>query len=487
MIFDRLLAVAASAPETSGLRQGDAFQSYAALVQRIERLAAGLSSRGLAEGAVVGLLIPNSIEIFVVAYALFAIGAIVMPLDPQATRAELAGLTRRTGMAAVIATPASRATGELLLKDTAPAGQLLITTELGAVQGSPMRLPKLQGSTPALYLFSSGSTGLPKIVPHTHAEVLADGARTSQAWNLQPDDIVINILPPNFAMGFLLGVIDTVYRGATTLYWSNPLPLALARRNLLEAMVAHRVTVMGAVPAMYELIAAQKGAFDLRLRHAFSGGAALKRPVFEAVRNQFGIALRQAYGSTEAIFVSQNDAPDPDASWASVGRPAGDAEVRIVPVDASLGDGVGELQIRSSSLMQGYLDGPAVNADAFEDGWFRSGDLASLDEEGRITIRGRSKLLIEVSGFKVDPIEVEDTLGGHPAVVELAVAAVPDTRAGNRLRAYIVKKSDVSEDELIRFARDRLSSHKVPSEIAFVDALPRSPTGKLLRSKLVGL
>ena len=362
-----------------------------------------------------------------------------------------------------------------------------ITTELDAVQRSPMRLPKLAGGTPALYLSSSGSTGLPKIVPHTHAEILADGARTSGAWNLEPDDIVINVLPPNFAMGFLLGVIDTAYRGATTLYWNNPLPLALARRNLLEAMAAHRVTLMGAVPAMYEIIAAQKGAFDLRLRIAFSGGAALKRSTFEAVRNQFGIALRQAYGSTEAIFVSQNDAPDPDASWASVGRPAGDAEVRIVPVDSSLGDGVGELQIRSSSLMHGYIDEPEANAGAFDNGWFRSGDLASLDDEGRITIRGRSKLLIEVSGFKVDPIEVEDTLGSHPAILELAVAALPDTRAGNRLRAYVVRKSDLSEDDVIRYARERLSTHKVPSEIAFVDALPRSPTGKLLRAKLVGL
>ncbi|MEO7221241.1 MAG: class I adenylate-forming enzyme family protein, partial [Devosia sp.] len=397
------------------------------------------------------------------------------------------GLSRRTGIAAAVATPARRAIAETLLTDVAPAAQLFVTNELAAVQRAPTQLPKLTGSMPALYLFSSGSTGLPKIVPHTHAEVLADGDRTSAAWDLQADDVVINILPPNFAMGFLMGAIDTMYRGATTLYWSDPLPLALARRKLLETMVAHRVTMMGAVPAMYEIIAAQKGDFELSLRLAFSGGAALKRPVFESVRHQFGIALRQAYGSTEAIFVSQNDATDPDATWASVGQPAGDAEVRIAPMDTPFGQGAGELLIRSSSLMQGYLDEPAANAGAFDNGWFRSGDLASLDEEGRIYIKGRSKLLIEVSGYKVDPIEVEDVLGGHPAVAELAVAAVPDPRTGNRLRAYVVKKDDVSEHEIIRYARGRLSSQKVPSEITFVDALPRSPTGKLLRTKLAGL
>ena len=196
MIFDRLLDVAATASETNGVRQADDFQSYAALAQRIERLAAGFSDRGLAEGDVVGLLIPNSIDIFVVAHALFAIGVIAMPLDPHATRTELAGLTRETGIIAVVATPATRATAELLLADVAPTAQLFITSELSEVQLAPKRLPKLAGGTPALYLFSSGSTGLPKIVPHTHAELLADGERTNQAWDLRADDIVINILPP---------------------------------------------------------------------------------------------------------------------------------------------------------------------------------------------------------------------------------------------------------------------------------------------------
>ncbi len=132
-------------------------------------------------------------------------------------------------------------------------------------------------------------------------------------------------------MGLLLGVMDTMTRGATTLYWNDPLPLAFSRRKLLDTMVADRVTLIGAVPAMYDIIAAQGGDFPLALRIAFSGGAALKRPTFDAVRARFGIMLRQAYGSTEAIMVSHNDSDDPDASWASVGRPSGDAQVRIAP------------------------------------------------------------------------------------------------------------------------------------------------------------
>ncbi|MBI4922647.1 MAG: acyl--CoA ligase [Devosia nanyangense] len=486
MIYDNLLAIAAKAPASSGLRQGEQFLSYAALVERIARLAAGFADRGIGRGDVVALLIPNSPEIFVVAHALFAIGAIAMPLGTTATRAELASLAAKSGLAAIVAAPAHKTAAESLIADVAPAAALFLTSALADLEiAVTTPLPNLSGQTTALYLSSSGSTGLPKIVPHTHAELIADGVRTSTTWDLQPEDVVLNILPSNFAVGFLLGTMNAVARGATTLYWSDSLPLALSRKKLLDAMVAHRVSFTGAVPAMYEILAAQGGAFDLSaLRLAFSGGAALKRPIFEAMRARFGITLRQAYGSTEAIMVSHNTSADPDASWASVGRPAGDAEVRIAPYETELGPDVGELLVRSSSLMQGYLGEPAANAQAFDDGWFRTGDLASLDDEGRLFIRGRSKLLIEVSGYKIDPIEVEETLAAHPLVEDAAVIGVPDTRSGNRLRAYVVRTADVSEDELIRHARGKLSVQKVPAEIAFLEALPKSPTGKLLRGKL---
>lgn len=483
MIYDNLLASTARAPITSGLRQGEEFTPYAALVERIGRLAADFIEHGIECGDPVALLIPNSPDLFVTSHALFAIGAIAMPLSVTATRSELATLVRKTGLAAVISAPDRAAAAEMLIADTAADVPLFLTCALPEGNAAT-RLPELSGDTTALYLFSSGSTGSPKVVPHTHAELIADGERTSTAWDIQPDDIVLDILPGNFALGFMLGAADAAARGATTLYWSDPLPLALSRKKLLDTMVGERVTVMGAVPAMYEIVAGQTGNFDLRLRLAFSGGAALTRPIFDVVRERLGVTLRQAYGSTEAIMVSHNDSPDPDTSWASVGRPAGDARARIAAFDTDFGPSVGELEVRSSSLMRGYLDDAVANAQAFDDGWFRTGDLASLDEEGRIVIRGRSKLLIEVSGYKIDPIEVEETLMTLPAVAEAAVVGIPDSRSGHRLIAFVVKGATVSADELIRDARERLSVQKVPAEIVFIDALPRSPAGKLLRGRL---
>ena len=137
--------------------------------------------------------------------------------------------------------------------------------------------------------------------------------------------------------------------------------------------------------------------------------------------------------------------------------------------------------------MQGYLHDTAANAEAFDNGWFRTGDLASIDSDARIFIRGRSKLLIEVSGYKIDPIEVEDMLANLPAVAEAAVAGMPDPRNGNRLVAYVVKQAAISAEEILRNAREKLSVQKVPAQIAFVDSLPRSPTGKLLRARLKDL
>ena len=483
MIYDNLLTSTARAPTTSGLRQGEVFTPYAALVERIARLARGLVDRGIARGDPVVLLIPNSPDLFLTAHALFAIGAVAVPLGEAATRSELATLARKAGPEAVIAVPGLVAAAETLIADAAPGIPLFSTAALPEA-GASVQLPRVPDDTTALYLFSSGSTGLPKVVPHTHAELIADAERASRAWEIQPGDIVLDILPGNFSMGFLLGATQTVAGGGTTLYWSDRLPLALSRGKLLDTMVRERVTVMGAVPAMYDIIAGRPGSFDLALRLAFSGGAAMKRSVFEVWRGRFGVTLRQDYGSTEASMFSHNNSADPDATWASVGRPAGDGEVRIVPFDSEFGASVGELELRSSSLMRGYLDDPAADAEAFDEGWFRTGDLACLDEEGRIFIRGRSKLLIEVSGYKVDPLEVEETLMSSPAVAEAAVAGLPDPRSGNRLVAFVVEAADVSAGELIRHVRARLSAQKVPAEIVFVDALPRSAAGKVLRARL---
>jgi long-chain acyl-CoA synthetase len=346
------------------------------------------------------------------------------------------------------------------------------------------RLSKIAGEAVAIYLLSSGSTGLPKIVPHTHAELLADARRTSTAWAITPDDIAFDMLPSNFAMGLLMGLTNVPQAGGSVVYWNDARPLTLMRGKLLETLIGERVSFMGAVPAMYETLLGAGEARRLMLRLAFCGGAAMSRELFERFRERFGVVLRQSYGSTEAIFVAHNDAADADATWNSVGRPVGDAAARIV-VDPALGEGVGEILLRSSSLTRGYLDDDAANAASFEDGWLRSGDLGRINADGSLSLTGRSKLIIEIGGYKIDPLEVEDALRRHPAVAEAVVIGVRDgSYGGPRLKAVVVPSDDVSAAELTRHLQQRLSAQKVPALFEFRTGLPKSSAGKILRGQV---
>lgn len=491
MIHDELAAMAARVPASVGLRERGSFLPYALVLEEVDRLAAAFLERGVGPHSVVATVQHNGPELFIVAHALFAIGAVAMPLGPAGTPEEHAFALRRSGATAVVAEPglaeaarrAVAASGRALPVWVRGEGGDLAAAALG--RAGAARLPRVPPETPALYMLSSGSTGLPKIVPHTHAELLADGRRTSGAWRLTPDDLVFDMLPPNFAMGFLLGAIDAATAGASVVYWHDPRPLLLARNDLLGAIEGERATMMGAVPAMYQAMLGAKETYDLGcLRLAFSGGAALPQETYTGFRDRFGIRLRQDYGSTEAIMVSHNDADDVDRLWASVGKPAGDAVVRVDPAEGHLGPGTGELLIASSSLASGYLDEPDATAQSFRDGWLRSGDLGRIDEEGNIFILGRIKLIIEVGGFKIDPLEVEAVLAEHDAVAEAVVVGVLDRGREQRLKAVVVRAADVTPEALIRHMRGRLSAAKVPTLIEFRDSLPRSEAGKVLRARL---
>jgi long-chain acyl-CoA synthetase len=339
----------------------------------------------------------------------------------------------------------------------------------------------------ALYLFSSGSTGIPKVVPHTHAEMRANAKATATDFGLRPDDVIFNNLPGNHAMGFYNSVFEVPEAAATTLYFSDPAPLLLARKRLMETLVAERVTILPGVPFMFDMLAGASDDFDLSaIRLTYSAGVALRREIFDKVRERFGFLIRQAYGCTEAAHVAFNRADNPEPAWDSVGRPVGDTVVEVIPVENPLGPDYGELAFRSSSLTKGYLGEEKLNAAAFGTGRFMTGDLGRLDAEGNVYIKGRSKLIIEVAGHKVDPFEIEEVLLGHPAVAEVVVVGPPDPRTGEqRLKAVVVKSDDVAPDALIRYARERLSPQKVPALVEFRDAIPKSATGKILRGKLL--
>lgn len=478
MLFDALRSVAASAPRLAGLRVSGRTTPYAELVERIESAAAMLLDSGVAPGTRVALLLPHSPDFFVAAYGLFAIGATAVPLNPSASARELQTAARDCGVGALVFAAGATAAAEAIDPDRR-LPQLSATVEGLFAPRQPAKLPPVSGGTDAVYLFSSGSTGRPKVVPHTHEEMLADGLATTAGLELTPDDVILNALPGHHAFGFMNAQFEAVAAGATTLYWSDPQPLMLSRGRLLAALAEEGVTVLPGVPFLFDTLAGWEGAVDLsRVRLCYSSGVGLRAPVHERFRGRFGIGIRQAYGSTETGLAAANCKSTDPAPWDSVGAPVGDASVEVV--------GEGELLIRSSSLTRGYLNAEAANRAAFVDGGLLTGDLGHLDAAGNVYITGRSKLILEVAGHKIDPVEVEDVLADHPAVAEAVVVGVPSPRTGEqRLKAVVVRRGEATADALQRHCRERLSVHKVPELIEFRDEIPRSAAGKVLRGKLM--
>jgi long-chain acyl-CoA synthetase len=359
---------------------------------------------------------------------------------------------------------------------------------LAALERTPIgTLPPVGADDVAFYLFSSGSTGRPKVVPRTHGETLADFTGSAWALDFRADDTALNVMPTSHAFGLAITTTYMPLSGTTSLLWQPNKPLILAKDDLLQMIAAERVTIIPGVPFLYDLLNGASGTADLSsVRTAFSGAVALRKPTFDTFLERFGVPIRQALGTTETLVVSYNMSDDPIETWNSVGQIVGNNKVEIVPVEESPDPEVGELIISSPAVTKGYLNNPEANRASFRNGAWVSGDLGRIDRNGVLYIVARKKLMLEVAGQKVDPVEIEDVLLGHPAVSEVVVVGIPDSRTGEqRLKAVVVKKTDETADGLVDYARGLLSAHKVPYLVEFRDAIPRSVTGKILRGKLL--
>jgi long-chain acyl-CoA synthetase len=432
----------------------------------------------------------NGPDLLILAYAIMAAGGIAVPLNALAPRAELASTARKAHVRALIASVPYAETGANLIADLGGAGRYPLFVAGGTGRDAVAELeryalgslPEIGADDEALYMFSSGSTGIPKVVPHTHGELIAGMTSTTY-----PTDIQINMMPGSHAMGFLSAVFMAT-ANATTFYWSDPQPFALSRGRFAKAIEENDVTLLMGVPFMFDAIAAIKDDLDFsKLRKVQSGAIAMREETYRNFKNRFGKDIIQSYGSTECLAISINQDVTPDWTWDSCGLPVEGLELWIEPADNPFGPRFGEVVVSAPWVTKGYLDASESNASTIRNGRFHTGDIGGLGDNGHLYIKGRLKLLIEVAGHKVDPFEVEEVLLTHPAVAEACVVGVPDPRTpgGQRLKAVIVRKDETSPEALIRHCRERLSSEKVPGIVEFRDELPKSAAGKVLRGKLM--
>ncbi|ADP83394.1 class I adenylate-forming enzyme family protein [Pseudofrankia inefficax] len=442
-------------------------------------LAVRLADRGVRPGDRVALMSSTRPEFIIAVRAIWRLGAAVVLLSPSWKRADVAH-------ALAVSEPAHAIGDHPVLADLMPMVHLdepLEGVDAGVSPVTPVPAP--DPAADAVFVFSSGTTGLPKAVRHTHASFAAAVDDWRAVLGMTSADRIQVATPPSHILG-ILNIVTALETGA----W-----MRLHRRFDLDTVLAciqdDRITIEMAVAPIALAIAAHPKleSFDLSsLRYIMWGATPVTASVAQTVTRRAGVAWLPAYGASELPVIACN--PLDGARLDSVGLAAPGVELRVVDLETGVpvppGE-TGEIQARSPSLMIGYLPTEA-NADAFQDGWYRTGDVGTIDADGWVRLTDRRKEMIKVRGFQVAPAEVETVLHGHPAVADCAVFGVPDPADGESIVAAVTVAGGADPaglaEELVTLVGDRLASYKRPRRIVFVPEIPRLPSGKVLRRLL---
>ncbi len=470
------------------IRFGDRSWSYAELGARSNAFARHLAARGVARGDRVAVMTSNRVEFALAVNAASKLGAAAVLVSPAWKAVEVGHAVELTRPVHAVADGA----GVALMADRLGSERVTDLDDsegLGAVlggDGSALPAAGVAGSDEALLVFSSGTTGMPKAVRHTHRSIGAGTQHWVEVLGLGPDDRFQVATPPTHILG-MLNLLAAASAGATVrLHPRFDLDEVLRRiesdRITLEMAVAPIALAMANHPDLER--------YDLSsLRYIMWGATPVTASVARRVTERTGVRWLPAYGASEVPVIACNPVGRPDA-WRldSAGLPPTGVELRAVDLDTGepLPPGeVGEIQVRSPSVMAGYLPDDA-NAAAFDDGWYRTGDVGWLEEEGWVHLTDRSKEMIKVNGFQVAPAEVEAVLHGHPAVLDCAVFGLPDERAGEVPVGVVQLDPDVAvgDGELEQLVADSLATYKHLRHLVVVEQIPRLPSGKVLRRTL---
>jgi long-chain acyl-CoA synthetase len=480
---------AARTPERAALLVGDDVHTWADLDGTANALARHLADRGVGAGSRVAVMLTNRPEFLAVVLGASKLGAAAVLISPAWKAFEVGHAVELTkasvgvadGAGVEVLSAAAGITSVLDLDDDA-----VRSLALGADR-SPLGGPDPAPEDEAVLVFSSGTTGLPKAVRHSHGSMAVATAHWVTALGLTDEDRFQVATPPSHILG-LLNLLAAAEAGATVrLHARFDLDEVLGRiesdRVTLEMAVAPIALAMANHPDLER--------FDLSsLRYVMWGATPVTPAVAEEVTRRTGVRWLPAYGASELPVIACNPVDRPD-EWRldSAGLPPVGVELRAVDLDSGAvleAGGTGEIQVRSTSVMTGYLP-ESANDEAFTaDGWYRTGDVGWIEPEGWVHLTDRSKEMIKVKGFQVAPAEIEAVLHGHPGVVDCAVFGVPDEAAGEVPVAAVQldPASPADPEELRRLVSDSLATYKQLRHVVVVDAIPRLPSGKVLRRTL---
>jgi long-chain acyl-CoA synthetase len=478
-----LLDSASNRGDATALKLDDAELSYAMLDGASAHIAGLLRERGVQPGDRVGIMLPNVPYFAVCYYGVLRAGAVVVPMNV---------LLKGREVAFYCSDPESRVLFAWHdFAEAAQAGADQAGTDCILVK--PGEFEQLVGSAPAVaevadrtaddtavILYTSGTTGKPKGAELTHANLRRNVEIAAGLFDLGADAVTLGALPLFHSFGQTCGLNATISGGGM---------LTLIPRfdpaKALEIVQRDKVTVFEGVPTMYAAIlnVPDADSYDTSsLKICVSGGAALPVEVLRGFEEKFGCKVLEGYGLSETSPVASFNHPDRERKPGSIGTPIEGVEMKLADEE----NGVGEIAIRGHNVMKGYWRNPEATADVMRDGWFHTGDMAQVDEDGYYFIVDRKKDMIIRGGYNVYPREIEEVLYEHPAVREAAVVGVPHDELGEEIGAAVALKEGAHADaaELQAFVKEQVAAYKYPRHIWFVDELPKGPTGKILKREI---
>ena len=482
---------AADNPDRVAIHLGDQTTSYGELDDQSARVAGLLAARGIAPGTPIGIMLPNVPEFASVYYGILRTGAVVVPMNPLLKAREIAYYLGDSGAPVIFAwhvtapeveIGAKEAGAEAILVDPATFPDILATAS-----PAPQVVDRAAYDT-AVVLYTSGTTGHPKGAELTHANLINNvEVSAADLFQLGPDDLIFGGLPLFHAFGQTCTLNAAIMTGASL----TVLPRFDAAKAL-EILADQRVTIFAGVPTMFSALlhVPDRSGYDVSaLRLCISGGAAMPVEVLRQFEDAFDCIVLEGYGLSETSPVASFNHPGRERKPGSIGTPIRGVEMRVVDASgAEVPQGeVGEIAIRGHNIMKGYLNRPEATAEAVsDDGWFRTGDIGRVDEDGYYYIVDRKKDLIIRGGYNIYPREIEEVLYEHPEVAEAAVVGIPHPELGEEVGAAVALKpgATVTPDELRSYVKSQVAAYKYPRRVWIVDALPKGPTGKILKKEI---
>lgn len=480
--------------------------SYQELYANIVGFSKGLSQLGIGRSDCVAIVLPNCPEFAISFYAAAKLQAIALPLNPQFKETEIKYYISDSQVRVIITDKARAEICQNIISQVDWPIELVVIDDVDSSSHCFYNLiiPETENDQEiadyegdVLYQYSSGSTGRPKKLCRTQKNLFHQAHNCTTTLNITSSDNILAIVPMFHAYGFGECLLAATCTGATLVILeqfvqngiSVEMPFVFRALRVLQLIEQQKVTIFPGVPYIFSILAATPQETQTNLstvRLCISAGNFLSKDIFDKFIQRFGIPLRQLYGCTEAGAVAINLEDESTLQYNSIGQAMKNVEIQIMDDDGNEcpSEAIGEMVIKSETLTRGYCQMSELNKEVFKAGHFFTGDLGKKDEKGRIYITGRKKIFIDTGGHKVDPIELEDILIGHPKVKEVVVVGVKGTVAGELIKAAIVVNEQCNAEEIVSYCKNKIADFKIPKIIEFRQELPKNPLGKVLRKKV---